>query len=635
MDFLHHSKSQSAMIGNLSWDELNRQISVLHGVFVGIVGAEKAVLRAGRYEALPFIHSEDPRERLVGLQRLIFESKDFHELPKDEEVPTILHALEDVLADLLARQAVEERLERCLNEKIDEKNQDYMREVKLQLLNEELESAETPRTEEKLKHLEALEKTALSQSVLSLVKPKKLHEMVGQEEALEGMLAKLATPYPQHMILYGPPGVGKTTAARLALGAAKEFSYTPFKEEAPFVEVDGTTLRWDDRDITNPLIGSVHDPIYQGAHRDFSDTGIPEPKPGLVTEAHGGILFIDEIGEMDYPLLNKLLKVLEDKRVPFESSYYDETDPRVPAYVKKLFKEGAPADFILVGATTRDPSEISPAIRSRCSEIFFSPLGEEEIAQIVRQGALKLGVDLEEGVPELISQYTEEGRKAISLLADAFSVLLRTQAGETKGLITKAMVYKVARGSRLTLLGDTVCQKAPQVGHVNGLGVAGYQGSVIEMEALAFKASEEGKGKIHFNQTAGSMAQDSVCNASAVVRQVTGKDLSDYDLHINVIGGGNIDGPSAGCAIVVAIISALENIPVRQEVTVTGEISIRGEVKPVGGVFEKAYGAKRAKAKVMLIPKENEQALKADHLGLKVIPVQTIKDVLEFMLYTQ
>ncbi len=121
-------------------------------------------------------------------------------------------------------------------------------------------------------------------------------------------------------------------------------------EESKFVEVDGTTLRWDPREVTNPLLGSVHDPpIYQGAKRDLAEGGVPEPKLGLVTEAHGGVLFIDEIGEMDPLLLNKLLKVMEDKRVKFESSYYDPSDPNVPSYIKKLFEEGAPADFVLIG----------------------------------------------------------------------------------------------------------------------------------------------------------------------------------------------------------------------------------------------------------------------------------------------
>ena len=108
---------------------------------------------------------------------------------------------------------------------------------------------------------------------------------------------------------------------------ARKLKFTPFDKTAKFVEVDGTTLRWDPREVTNPLLGSVHDPIYQGAKRDLAESGIPEPKLGLVTEAHGGVLFIDEIGDMDPILLNKLLKVLEDKRVYFDSSYYDPMDP--------------------------------------------------------------------------------------------------------------------------------------------------------------------------------------------------------------------------------------------------------------------------------------------------------------------
>ena len=178
---------------------------------------------------------------------------------------------------------------------------------------------------------------------------------MGQERGVAALMSKIASPFPQHIIIYGPPGVGKTAAARLALEAAKKMPHTPFPEDAPFVEVDGTTLRWDPREASNPLLGSVHDPIYQGAKKDLIEGGIPEPKPGLVTEAHAGVLFIDEIGEMDIRLQNKLLKVLEDKKVILESSYYDPSDPQVPKYIKEIFENGLPADFLLVGATTRSP----------------------------------------------------------------------------------------------------------------------------------------------------------------------------------------------------------------------------------------------------------------------------------------
>jgi len=137
---------------------------------------------------------------------------------------------------------------------------------------------------------------------------------------------------------------------------------------------------------------------------------------------------------------------------------------------------------------------------------------------------------------------------------------------------------------------------------------------------------------VRFNETAGSMAKDSVFNAASVVRMITGQDINDYDIHINVIGGGNIDGPSAGTAILTTIISAITKRPIRQDVAVTGEISLQGRVRPVGGVFEKAYGAKQAGIKTLIIPKENSKDIPKHHLGLDIHPVATAKEAFELLL---
>lgn len=609
-------------------DELDRKIDMIFTLLVDYYGSDKLVIKAGKMDALHLVRSPEKGERVLALQKIIFENPTLTKPPAEKEIPAILDTLTEKMSDILARRSLEADLEQKVADRLEENHQDYVQDIRRQVLQEE-KAGETPMEQQKRQKLEAMDQISLTQSVMELLRPKTLTDIVGQERAVASLLAKLSSPYPQHLILYGPPGVGKTTAARLVLEAAKKRKLSPFGSEAPFVETDGTTLRWDPRDLTNPLLGSVHDPIYQGARRDLADTGVPEPKPGLVTDAHGGILFIDEIGEMDTTLQNKLLKVLEDKRAFFESAYYDPTDEKVPAYIRKLFEEGAPADFVLIGATTRDASSINPALRSRCAEIYFEPLTPEHIQTIVNNAVQRLNAQLAEGAAALISEYTIEGRKAINILADAYSLALER---DEQVLITKEDIYKVAQVSRLSPYVTKKASDKGQVGHVFGLGVAGYLGSVIEIEAIAFPAHEKGKGTVRFNETAGSMAKDSVFNAASVVRKLTGQDIHDYDLHINVIGGGNIDGPSAGTAILTAIISAITDKAIRQDTAITGEISLHGKVRPVGGVFEKAYGARQAGISRLIIPQENAKDIPAHHLGLEIYPVDTAQEALELLM---
>ena len=612
--------------------EVNRQVSALYDIVNHLIGKDRMSERLNKWKMQDFVQSEKIEDRILALHRIVFNSKEQAQDLQLEEIDPALKAIEGQIADMLARRAVESRLEKEMAEKIEEKQLQYMEEMKLQLLKKNA-GPENGYTLKKYAHLEKLETKNLSKSAMELFRPQKLEDIVGQEEAIQSLVSKIASPFPQHILIYGPPGVGKTTAARLALEFAKKMKYTPFEQDARFVEVDGTTLRWDPREITNPLLGSVHDPIYQGSKRDLAETGIPEPKLGLVTEAHGGILFIDEIGELDDFLQNKLLKVLEDKRVEFDSAYYDPDNPAVPLYIKKLFDEGAPADFILIGATTRQPQEINPALRSRCAEVFFDPLSNEDIQNIAEQGARRLSVELEDGVSEMISQYTIEGRKAINILSDAYSMALYEQSNEGKNHITKKHMDSVVRMSRLVAYSQKKASEQPEIGKVFGLGVNGFLGSVIELECIAFKAEEKGKGSLRFNDTAGSMTKDSLFNAASLIRKTTGEIIHDYDMHVNVIGGGKIDGPSAGAAIVMTMISAIQQKQIRQNVAITGEISIQGKIKPIGGVNEKIFGAKQSGIKTVIIPKENAKDVKAGFSGIEIIPVETIEEVMEVLFY--
>ncbi|NPV53413.1 MAG: ATP-dependent protease, Lon family [Firmicutes bacterium] len=611
-------------------EQTRRRVTALFGLLSNIYGSDKLVLKAGKLEALNLMRSGALGEKVLALQRLVYEDPTIDEVPGMEAIPGIIDEIEEEIADIVARRTLEDRLEKKIAEKMQQRHEEYVREIKMQILKEDT-GPDNAQTLKKYAELEKLEQVKLSRSVLEVLRPSSFDEVVGQERAIKALLSKIASPFPQHVIVYGPPGVGKTTVARLALEEAKKRKHTPFDRNAKFVEVDGTTLRWDPREVTNPLLGSVHDPIYQGARRDFAETGVPEPKLGLVTEAHGGVLFIDEIGELEPLLLNKLLKVLEDKRVMFDSAYYDPNDPHVPKYIKKLFDEGAPADFILIGATTRDPMEVNPAIRSRCAEIFFEPLTAAHIREIVEKAASKLGVVLGDRVADIISDYTIEGRKATSILADAYGLAVYRGGGRSddkRVRVTEQDVWEVIQMGRLAPYVTVKAGDAFEIGRVFGLGVSGFVGSVVEIEAVAFPAREKGKGQIRFNETAGSMARDSVFNAASVIRKLTGEDIGDYDIHVNVIGGGQIDGPSAGLAVLICILSALQSKPVRQDVAVTGEISIQGRVKPVGGVFEKIYGAKQAGMKKIIVPRENAKNVPGFLKGVEVVLVGSVEDAL-------
>lgn len=493
-----------------------------------------------------------------------------------------------------------------------------------------------------LRKLQRMREIRLTEPLSEKTRPISFDEIIGQEEGIKALKAALCGPNPQHVIIYGPPGVGKTCAARLVLEEAKRTPSSPFRQDAKFMEMDATSMRFDERSIADPLIGSVHDPIYQGAG-PLGVAGIPQPKPGAVTKAHGGVLFLDEIGELHPIQMNKLLKILEDRKVFLESAYYNSQDTNIPRHIHEIFQNGLPADFRLVGATTRSPSEIPPAIRSRCLEIFFRALTQDEIMIIVQNGAKKGGFTIEAEAAKLICSYASNGREAINMVQLAGGLAL------TDGRLNISLedVEWVINSGNYNLRPEKSIANAPQVGAINGLAVYGPNlGTLMDIEAVAIPTIE-GRGTLTITGIVDeeeigsdtrrskrrSTARSSVDNVITVMKKFLGIHTKDYDIHLNFPGGIPVDGPSAGIGIITAIYSAIENIPIDNTLAMTGEVSIRGEVKAVGGVSTKIRAAEAAGVKKVIIPRENwQEGFKA--YEIEIIPVDRIEEVIAYALYS-
>lgn len=477
---------------------------------------------------------------------------------------------------------------------------------------------------------------SLTEPLAEHVRPKTFSDIIGQEEGIRSLMAILCGKNPQHVIIYGPPGVGKTCAARLALEAAKKSKGTPFGENAPFIEMDATCCRFDERSIADPLIGSVHDPIYQGAG-PLGIQGVPQPKMGAVSKAHGGVLFLDEIGELHPIQMNKLLKVLEDRKVQFESAYYSADDSNIPKYIHEIFRKGMPADFRLVGATTRSPEEISPALRSRCMEIYFRGLEQDEVSEIAYHAASRADYAMSRDTARLVGRFAACGRDAVNMVQMASGLAQLEDRQE----ITRQDVEWVVESGHYPERPPLLAALENRVGAVHGLAVHGsHQGAVMEIEATAGKGSGRIRitGIVEEEELGGgghTMRRKSTAHASAENVQTVLRNLGclddKTDLHINFPGGAPVDGPSAGLAMALVALSAITGRPLDGATAVTGEIGVLGAVKPVGGVPAKVEAARRAGLARVLVPRENDLE-RFREAGIQVIPVDHLSQAAELML---
>ncbi|MBA8936959.1 Lon-like ATP-dependent protease [Clostridium beijerinckii] len=492
-----------------------------------------------------------------------------------------------------------------------------------------------------LNNLNRLRQISLSKPLTEKSRPSSFDEVIGQEKGIKALKAALCGPNPQHVIIYGPPGVGKTAAARLVLEEARKSKLSPFTEKSKFVELDATTLRFDERGIADPLIGSVHDPIYQGAG-SLGIAGIPQPKAGAVTKAHGGVLFLDEIGELHPIELNKLLKVLEDRKVFLDSSYYSSEDANMPKYIKEVFENGLPADFRLIGATTRAPHEIIPAIRSRCVEIFFRALLPEEIEKIAENCVNKVGLQISKDGVEEVSKYCTNGREVINLIQLASGIAINEDRSE----ITLDDIKWVLENGQYNKIISNKIPSQSRVGVVNGLAVYGANiGMLMPLEVSCKKVTgRRGELKItgiveeeeitnnNKKIKMKSTAFASVQNVLTVLDNLFDLSTDRYDIHVNISGGIPVDGPSAGISIATAIYSAITKQKINRFVAMTGEISILGSVKAIGGVKAKISAAFKAGAKKVIIPQENYDESLHEICEIEIIPVTNFKEVIKLAI---
>ena len=411
------------------------------------------------------------------------------------------------------------------------------------------------------------------------------------------------------------------------------------------------------------LLGDVrHDP--------FQSAGLETPphqlvEAGAIHRAHKGVLYIDEINTLNLPSQQHLLTAIQEKKFQITG----QSDRSFGAMVKT---EPVPCDFILVSAGNLDALKgMHPALRSRIRgygyEIYLnSSMGDtnenrEKLIRFVAQEIEKDGKisHFDKGaVAEIIHEAQRRaGRRGkLSLRLRELGGLVRS-AGDIafeKGdkIVTQEHVLqakKIAKSLEQQVVDRAIEQRkeyrsfrihGEEIGVVNGLAVhsadpsmSEFSGMILPIVAEVTPAGSRSEGRVIATGKLGEIAKESVLNISAIVKKYMGRDISKHDIHIQFIGTyEGLEGDSASLSVITAVISAMEGVPIRQDVAMTGSLSIRGTVLPIGGVTAKVEAAAEAGIKKVIIPKSNlNDVLIEDKYAekIEIIPVETLSDVIE------
>lgn len=446
-------------------------------------------------------------------------------------------------------------------------------------------------------------------------------------------------------------GIGKKLSLRPDTGSGPKLLIdNTGKKNAPFIDATGTKA--------GALLGDVkHDPLQSGG------LGTPahlRVEAGAVHRANKGVLFIDEIASLKMNWQQELLTAMQEKKYKITG----QSEMSSGALVKT---SPIPTDFVLVAAgNLPDMQQIHPALRSRIRgggyEIYVedsmedTPENEEKLVRFVAQ-EVKKDAKIPDFEGEAVTEIIEEARR-LSGRRKKFSLNLRELGGlvraagdiakdKKKNIVTKKEVLEALKVFRPieSQLGSKIIErkreyqiiqtKGAQTGRVNGLAVLGESraGLVLPMVAEVTPASSKSEGKVIATGKLGTIAKEAVANVSAIIKKHVGTDIARKDIHIQFIQTyEGVEGDSASIATAVAVISALTEIPVKQDYAMTGSLDIRGRVLPVGGITSKIEAAIESGLTKVLIPKSNVEDVylsKDRKKKIEIIEVENIVDVLQ------
>ena len=420
------------------------------------------------------------------------------------------------------------------------------------------------------------------------------------------------------------------------------------KGTAPFVDATGARA--------GALLGDVrHDPLQSGG------LGTPahlRVEPGMIHKAHKGVLFIDEIATLSPKNQQELLTAMQEKR-------YSITGQSELSSGAMVHTQLVPCDFVLVAAgNLADMKKIHPALRSRIRgygyEIYLNEVMDDnaenrrKLAQFVAQEVKKDGKIphfTKEAVEEIILEARKRAgrKKKLTVKLRELGGLVRAAGDIAVSEKAKAVTpehiekaRKLAKTIEEQVADKYLAQKkayevfsikGQKVGKVNGLGLIGNSGIVVPIEAEIAPAHSRGEGKIIATGKLGDIAKEAVQNVGAIIKKYKGEHISKYDVHIQFLQTyEGVEGDSASVSVAVALISALERLPIDQSVAMTGSLSIRGEVLPVGGVTQKVEAAIGAGMKKVIIPWSNKDDVflqEKQRKKIKIVTASTLYDVMK------